>query len=118
MEEDKAPEKQDVSMDEEPPAAPKAKPSWAALFKSNCDAPISKGPPVVSVNYPETTGKGAMPNANKVANNQPPNLILIENDHNALALAGILFYIILNQGPVAWLFILELFGKIVKGKIS
>lgn len=92
----KALEKQDVSMDEEPPATPKTISSWAALFKSNCEAPISKGPPVVSINYPETTGKVAMPNPNKVESNQPSSIIQVENDHNALALAGILFCIILN----------------------
>ena len=89
-EQDRVPEKSDALLTEGPPA-PKAIPSWAALFKSNSDVPTSKGPPIVSVNYPEATAKPAVTNASKVTNDKSPSLVPVEDDHNALALAGIIY---------------------------
>ena len=87
-EETKIQEKSNVPLDEGA-SAPKAKLSWAALFKSNSDAPMPKSSTIVSVNYPEATSKAAAKDACKVANDQQSDFVPDKSDNYALALAGI-----------------------------
>ena len=88
-EENRTQEKSIAPLDEGA-SAPKAKLSWAALFKSNSDAPMPKGSTIVSVNYPEATSKALVKDAYKVASDQQSEFVPDKTDPNALALAGII----------------------------
>ena len=71
--------------------APKSKPvSWAALFKSNSNAPATNLPTVVSVNFEESESKNSGP---EIQENSFPEktqrAISVENDRDAAALAGL-----------------------------
>jgi len=88
-EENKSQEKSIAPLDEGA-SAPKAKLSWAALFKSNSDAPMPKGSTIVSVNYPEATSKTLVKDAYKVASDQQSDFVPDKTDPNALALADFL----------------------------
>ena len=88
-EKDKDTAKSTLSADEGT-STPKAKPSsWAALFKSNSDVATTKASTIISVNFPEAATKEPITEATKVIYDQPPKLIPVEKDQDALALAGI-----------------------------
>eukprot|EP00795_Rhopilema_esculentum_P001548 gene1548-15997_t len=69
--------------------APKSKPvSWAALFKSNSNAPATNLPTVVSVNFEESESKNSGPEIQENSfSEKTQRSISVENDQDAAALA-------------------------------
>ncbi|XP_065065345.1 ubiquitin carboxyl-terminal hydrolase 10-like [Rhopilema esculentum] len=72
--------------------APKSKPvSWAALFKSNSNAPATNLPTVVSVNFEESESKNSGPEIQENSfSEKTQRSISVENDQDAAALADFL----------------------------
>ena len=68
---------------------PKQKPAtWAALFKSSSNVPVSKPATIISVQYEENAHKPPIP-LTPTETNENSRVIPVEKDQRAMALAGI-----------------------------